>query len=705
MRVLSPFDLRRVVNDDGSVILWTGCRVPGTLVIMLSHNDGSTEMVATTLSLWKTVYSKNIVVRLFESDVDAPGVVDVLSDVSGIVGTERVGAILGVNMGGDCHPGPCKIRRTPSGCVLSYDIETSMEGVAAGKFGLLDARILSIGAKCTCGYEYYKSSIERYVKSSDMVSSFIQALSTHRPLWAIGWNVYCFDNEVMRYHANSIDEKYFRVTRVSIFGEPKYGSIIDIDGCYNIDVEIFIYRYGYRFTNFKLETVAISLGVEGKLTMPHMSHEIDPQTLREYNMNDCRVVLDIWRKEAVGDRINVLSIVCCSHIYDCARYVTGTFMTCAYSSLVISKGMVIEWTPCTKEQDYPGGLVFKPRRGRYNKLSLCDYKSMYPSIIMSCGICVHNAIIVNRDSKLTSTVHVDKHKTIVASTYGTVVFDSQKESLLGVLMNMLISERDKYRRSHPIFAQTLKVAANSAYGSLGFSSSALYSPMCASAITSIGRHCLQLAKRHFESQSLNVIYGDTDSCMVTHTHDDGLLDTNVDKALRTLHDELNSTTLHRMRMEIEGTFSGGLLLGKKMYVLLRHDGTRKNVGISLIRSDVPPLCKVVADKTLQLVFHSDAKSSQEELAKYMERVILLVVSRNLTLEEVSLHVKRNGEKGYEYQHVTGETRFIPEVRARPDDIVSYDVDHLIKLVRSHVERYSIVGGLGTMSDIMNQVTL
>ncbi|KAG9242103.1 DNA-directed DNA polymerase, partial [Calycina marina] len=62
---------------------------------------------------------------------------------------------------------------------------------------------------------------------------------------------------------------------------------------------------------------------------------------------------------------------------------------------------------------------------------------------------------------------------------------------------------------------SLKVLANSLYGSVGYDKSAVYSPSCAAAITAIGRHCVKMAARVLSGDGLVTLYGDTDSVMVS----------------------------------------------------------------------------------------------------------------------------------------------------------------------------------------------
>ena len=87
------------------------------------------------------------------------------------------------------------------------------------------------------------------------------------------------------------------MVRTRSFGKPTYGSIINIPGTYNIDLELYMGKSQYKFPSFKLGDVAESVGVPGKMKILLMDDEVDEQELREYNLNDCVVTLAIWKRK------------------------------------------------------------------------------------------------------------------------------------------------------------------------------------------------------------------------------------------------------------------------------------------------------------------------------------------------------------------------------------------------------------------------
>lgn len=312
--------------------------------------------------------------------------------------------MFGVNIGGDCTSGACKKYSSVGGCTLSYDIETSMKGVREGGFGLVDEEMLSIAAKCSCPVEFYVDRTGA-LSSSELVSRFVLFVVDHMPTWTIGWNCYTFDNECMRYWCSGGLKDLFSVSRIGAFGKASYGSILNIPGVYNVDLMVYMNKSLYRLPSFKLGDVAEYLDVTRKTIMPVMKGDVDAEVLKEYNMNDCVVTMAVWKKEKIEQTIPSLALCTASPVYDCCRYVTGTMAPLGYSSYLMSKGVAIRWGQCTEPQNYAGGYVMEPVRGIHENVVVCDFSSMYPTIIASCNIDPHTV-------KVESLVHKAKIGTV-----------------------------------------------------------------------------------------------------------------------------------------------------------------------------------------------------------------------------------------------------------------------------------------------------
>src|SRR5690606_14531934 len=127
------------------------------------------------------------ILSLVETTADAPGIPRLLPDDGSRVTIARRAADLGINRGGKAKPGVGQDYAYRECCTLSYDLETSTEDSQHAGFPLSSARILSIAALCTCGFEFFVEGVQQVLTSSEMVERFIESIAEHNPDWLIGW--------------------------------------------------------------------------------------------------------------------------------------------------------------------------------------------------------------------------------------------------------------------------------------------------------------------------------------------------------------------------------------------------------------------------------------------------------------------------------------------------------------------------------------
>jgi hypothetical protein len=338
-------DLRRMVHLEGRVIRWAGTSAAGVFHVVLESGGGERSKYACDPLSWPLPSSASKRLQFVEADKSSKAIEACSPPDETVFKESRRASVFGVNIGGDCELGACKKYGAVDGCTMAYDIETRMDKTRKEGFALMDSDILSIAAKCSCGLEFYVSADEP-ASSSEMVSRLLTVMLDHSPLWTIGWNSYNFDNECMRFHCSSELKSLFLVSRTGAFGKPTYGAIINIPGIYNVDLQLYMVKSLYKLRSFRLGDVAKDMGVTNKMKMPTMEEGVDPEELRIYNLNDCTVTLDIWKKEKIEYIIPSLALCTSSPIYDCSRYVTGTLAPLGYSSYCVSEGHVLQRRVC-----------------------------------------------------------------------------------------------------------------------------------------------------------------------------------------------------------------------------------------------------------------------------------------------------------------------------------------------------------------------
>jgi len=265
----------------------------------------------------------------------------------------------------------------------------------------------------------------------------------------------------------------------------------------------------YQFENFSLEHVSRQLLDRGKLVddVDQRGEEItdlfvnNKPALALYNLEDCRLVWDIFGKEALISFALERSLL--------SGLVVGPFWRLTsrpslslYLPRLHRKGYVAPFVDqSTVSNVSPGGYVMGSIPGIPENVIVLDFKSLYPSIIRTC--------------------HVDPLALAVAASQENPIpgYDggefSRSEFILPELISTLWTARDKAKAGqNAVLSQAIKIIMNSFYGILGTAGCRFLDSRLVSSITKRGHEILIESKNFIEAEGYQVIYGDTDSVFV-----------------------------------------------------------------------------------------------------------------------------------------------------------------------------------------------
>ena len=174
-----------------------------------------------------------------------------------------------------------------------------------------------------------------------------------------------------------------------------------------------------------------------------------------------------------------------------------------------------------------GAFVKEPLAGLHENITVLDFASLYPSIIIS-----HN---ISPETVNCSHKECEKNK----SPDGTW-FCQKEKGLFPQILERLLTQRLKLKREHKkkkkeegiddkiLFAKqwALKIVLNSAYGYLGYGRARWYSRESASAITSWARQYIHETIDKAKEEGFDVLYGDsiTKDRFVTIKNPKGLIE-------------------------------------------------------------------------------------------------------------------------------------------------------------------------------------
>ena len=280
----------------------------------------------------------------------------------------------------------------------------------------------------------------------------------------------------------------------------------------------------------------------------------------------------------------------------------------------------------TKKKDkYKGGLVFEPEKGLYDKpVLVMDFNSLYPSIIQEYNICFttvdRSATSENENEEKVPEVPVDQAQGVLPKLISTLV--SRRREVKKLMKDKRATPEELALWDNKQLA--LKLTANSMYGCLGYTQSRFYARPLAMLTTFKGREILRSTKELAESNSLQVIYGDTDSVMI-NTNADSIAD-----ALK-VGNEFKKAVNERYKLleiDIDNVFRRLLLHAKKKYAainLAEVDGKYLDKlevkGLDMKRREYCALSKEASQRLLnEILSGDDPEVVLEKIHEYLREL-------------------------------------------------------------------------------------
>ena len=454
---------------------------------------------------------------------------------------------------------------------------------------------------------------------------FFNWIKQYDPDVIIGWNVVAFDLDFLQWKCKQLGISFDlgrgnqKEQNAVILSPQKSGQmhIARIPGRVVLDGISCLRGAFWSFENYALDHVAEALLGRKKLINASGMDKLEeirrqyreaPHELAKYNLEDCRLVADIFKKT---DLLN-FSI-------QRAR-ITGLAIdrqggsTAAFDNLYLPKlhrhGYVAPDIGSQKNNQHsPGGYVMDSSPGLYENVLVLDFKSLYPSIIRTFKIDPLGLAIKEYEEGIPGFLGAEF---------------SRKTHILPHIVSYLWEERDKAKaENNQPLSQAIKIIMNSFYGVLGSSGCRFFNPQLASSITKRGHQIIQTTKERIEKRGYPVIYGDTDSVFVLLG--EGKTQAECKAVGIQLQNELNDWWEKELadefqiksNLEIEfethylrflmPTIRGAEKGSKKRYAgMINKKGINKMIfkGLETVRTDWTPLAREFQQELYQRIFNN-----------------------------------------------------------------------------------------------------
>lgn len=517
--------------------------------------------------------------------------------------------------------------------VMSFDIETYTETHPDPKKDpIIMISVATIKKSVVLTYKHSdKDFVEVYTSEKEILERFFQLVQEIDPEVILSYNGDNFDIPYILTRAKVLKVTVPFEVRVLGRGSTKK---VRIPGYAHIDLYP-VSRRLLTLTNYTLEAVYQDLTGEEKRKIKGelISHYWDRggdhlRELLEYSREDAEAAL------AIGEKFlplqYALSRIVGQTPFDVSRASTSALVDWLLLREAHKKGEIAPNPPHGQEyqtrasRSYEGAYVLEPKKGLHENLVQLDFRSLYPSIIIT-----HNI------DPLTLGCSCCTNTSPAGYT-----FCLNRKGFIPEILKLLLEERsqikDRMKSADPeeeralfVHQWALKILANSFYGYMGYPRARWYSLECAESTTAWGRMYLKQMVDLASKEKLEVIYGDTDSVFLK------MPDKNVDKALSFLK-KVNSQLPDPMELEFEGFYPRGLFVTKKKYALMDEKENFITKGLEIVRRDWADIAKKTQQKILEILLR---EGDPEKAAQIILQVTHTLKAGEVPVEDLVIYTR------------------------------------------------------------------
>ena len=414
--------------------------------------------------------------------------------------------------------------------ILSFDLEVrNPHGMPNAK----EDEIIMIGVSTNFGIKTVLSTktnsrnddfIQKFETEKEMVEEFVRIVKESNIDIIVGYNSDNFDLPYLKDRARILDVKLSMGMDGSDlkFMRRGYANSGYFKGMVHVDLYLVMRRY-MSLDRYTLERVYEELFGEKKIDVPgHRIWEFwdnggdELDTLFDYSLDDVVATLKI-AEQTLPLSLELTRIIG-QPLFDIARMATGQqaewFLVkqAYFDDEVIPNKSGANFADRASAESNEGGYVLEPDKGLHENLVQFDFRSLYPSIIISKNISPDVMTlddVENEDDYYIAPEHGIKFKKSPRGFIPSVI-DKILQERFRIKRQMKATEDKVERKSLDVQQQAIKRLANTMYGIYGFPRFRWYSFDCAKAITSWGRMYIKSSIKKAEEFGFYTIYADTD---------------------------------------------------------------------------------------------------------------------------------------------------------------------------------------------------
>ncbi|MEM2998352.1 MAG: DNA-directed DNA polymerase [Thermoproteota archaeon] len=364
----------------------------------------------------------------------------------------------------------------------------------------------------------------------------------------------------------------------SVFGHVSVTGRISIDLFHNA-------RENPQLTEYTLDEYAESLGLRvGQMIPEHkyseyLSSASEAEKLFKQSEEYAKLLHRIWMM--LGDfaiQLSQITGLPMDHVF------TASSGHRAEAYLIREAYSLGELIPPRVEKPYipyAGGLVLQPQEGVYENVSVIDFSSMYPNIMLKYNVSPDTYVPEGEECKDCYVSPESKHR--FRKDYRGV-YTRMLQKLLEARRSVrkrleTVEEGSVEYRILDARQKALKILANTLYGYAGWIGARWYLRQVAESVAEWGRYTIRMAIQKARQMGMKIVYGDTDSIFIM----DG---EKLKELVGWIEGELE------MEARIDKKYRRILFTeAKKRYGGLLEDGGLEVVGLEVVRGDWAEIAK------------------------------------------------------------------------------------------------------------------
>ena len=473
-----------------------------------------------------------------------------------------------------------------------------------------------------------------------------------------GWNIKKFDTPYIRKRAELYNLFFPNVGQYDLFQRMKH-----------------IYRFDSNVKSFSLENISQLFLNEGKIQHngTYKLWEKKDGSLLKYNERDVDLTKRIDEKLKISEMMILQSSWCKSlpRKFSLYQLIDSVIIQQSHklrrpvptnykALLTFNEDRVDD----EEFEKYLGAQVLEPEIGFHENVTVFDFTSLYPSIMMTCNI-GYDSLTTNDEDviKCPGTIYVKRgNENAILPT-----FFKKDPSCIAQTIKNLIGLRKEYKElklkyiergwtDKPEYQKIVsdeiivKELSNSVYGIMGMQYGRYYNVDVAESITLTGRWILNFARTTFEGMGYKVIYGDTDSIFVKSNDplDIELCREKFHAAIKKELAETYNVTESFIKLGFDKHYTTFMLFAKKNYAGLMDNQEGKKIdklyvrGLEYIKRNT---FKFAAEKQKEIIENILRKRiAIEDVLHEVRRYKKEFYNKTFTKEDLELSVRINKEQ-------------------------------------------------------------